>query len=43
MSIVRLENVSKHYTLGEQQVQALKDVSLGYSRWRVPCHRRPIR
>ena len=28
MSLVRLENVSKHYTLGEQQVQALKDVSL---------------
>ena len=27
MSIVRLENVSKDYTLGEQQVQALKDVT----------------
>lgn len=28
MSIVRLENVSKDYTLGEQQVQALKDITL---------------
>jgi putative ABC transport system ATP-binding protein len=28
MSLVRFENVSKHYTLGDQQVQALKDVSL---------------
>lgn len=28
MSIVRLENVSKDYTLGEQRVQALKDVTL---------------
>jgi putative ABC transport system ATP-binding protein len=28
MSIVRLENVSKDYTLGEQQVQALKEVTL---------------
>ena len=28
MSLVRLENVSKHYTLGEQLVQALNDVSL---------------
>lgn len=28
MSIVRLENVFKDYALGEQQVQALKDVSL---------------
>lgn len=29
MSIVRLENVHKDYTLGEQQVQALKDITLG--------------
>jgi putative ABC transport system ATP-binding protein len=28
MSIVRLENVSKYYLLGEQQVQALKQVTL---------------
>lgn len=28
MSIVRLEHVFKEYTLGEQQVQALRDVSL---------------
>lgn len=28
MSIVRLEHVYKEYTLGEQQVQALKDISL---------------
>ncbi|MBA4142487.1 MAG: ABC transporter ATP-binding protein [Nitrosospira sp.] len=28
MSIVRLENVSKDYTLGEQQVQALLDITL---------------
>src|SRR5215216_1915117 len=28
MSLVRLENVSKHYILGEQQVQALTDVTL---------------
>lgn len=28
MNIVQVENVSKEYTLGEQQVQALKNVSL---------------
>ncbi len=28
MTLVRLENVFKDYTLGEQQVQALKDISL---------------
>src|SRR5689334_9797842 len=28
MSIVRLENVSKDYKLGEQQIQALRDVTL---------------
>ncbi len=28
MSIVRLEHVFKDYTLGEQQVQALKDITL---------------
>lgn len=28
MSVVRLENVFKEYTLGEQQVQALKNISL---------------
>ena len=28
MSIIRLENVSKDYVLGEQQVQALKHVTL---------------
>lgn len=28
MSVVRIENVSKEYTLGEQQVQALIDVTL---------------
>ncbi len=28
MNIVRLDNVSKHYTLGEQQVQALKNITL---------------
>lgn len=28
MSIIRLENVFKDYTLGEQQVQALKDITL---------------
>ena len=28
MSIVRLEHVFKDYTLGEQKVQALKDISL---------------
>ena len=31
MSLVRLENVSKHYTLGEQQVQALKDVIFAFT------------
>lgn len=28
MSIVRLEHVFKHYTVGEQQVQALRDITL---------------
>jgi putative ABC transport system ATP-binding protein len=28
MSIVRVENVCKDYTLGEQQIQALKDITL---------------
>lgn len=28
MSVVRIENVFKDYTLGEQQVQALKDITL---------------
>ena len=28
MAIVKLENVSKHYRLGEQDVKAVSDVSL---------------
>ncbi|PKO78400.1 MAG: ABC transporter, partial [Betaproteobacteria bacterium HGW-Betaproteobacteria-13] len=28
MPLVRVENVSKHYRLGEQDVQALTDISL---------------
>ncbi len=30
MSVVRLENVSKDYALGEQQVQALRDITLSF-------------
>ena len=30
MSVVRIENVSKNYLLGEQKIQALKDITLSF-------------
>ncbi len=32
MSVVRIEHVNKHYQLGDQKVQALKDITLSFDR-----------
>jgi hypothetical protein len=42
MSVVRIEHVCKDYLLGEQKVQALKDITLAFDRasfWRLPVLR----